>query len=237
MKNSAKLALIIGIITFFGSCMITGVTGSRKVVTATRNIEQSFTGIKVSQGIEVALTQGEKVSLSVEMDDNLHELLVTKVEDGILQIYFSKNVNRRKESTLYLTMPTIESIQSSSGAVVTGRNTIKTTEITLKASSGSDINLRVQAQTISADSSSGSSIKLVGNSENLLVESSSGSTIQADNLTADNIQAKASSGSDININPLERLTAKASSGATIRYQNEPNEKDISKSSGGSVSGR
>lgn len=237
MKNFTKLTWVLGLFILVSSCMITGVAGSRHVTTETRTIPDSFTGIKVSQGIEVQLTQGKDHSLSIEMDDNLHELLITEVEDGILKIYFKKNVNKRKSSTLYLTTPIIEMIETSSGASVVGTNTFKTSDLSLDSSSGSEINIRVKATTITAESSSGSAIKLEGTSTHFSADSSSGSEIDAIRLTSKQVSADVSSGASIEIDVTDNLMAKASSGGSIHYKGEPVEKSIRKSSGGSVSSR
>jgi len=234
MKNLTKLILLTGILLFTVSCMITGVVGSNNVTTETRTITEDFTGIKVSQGIEIQLTQAKDKSLSIEMDDNLHELLVTEVIDGTLKIYFKENVNKRKASTIYLTMPDIKTIKTSSGSEVIGKNTLQTDDLVLDASSGSEISLRLEATNITAESSSGSEINLKGTTNSLLANSSSGSQIDADNLIANTVTAKVSSGADINVQAKKSITAKARSGGSIDCNGTPNERVISKSSGGSV---
>ena len=110
MKTINKLIALIVIASLSTSCIMNGVVGSKNVTTESRNIEADFTGIKVSQGIDVQLTQDNQVSLSAEFDDNLHELLITKVEDAVLKIYFDENVSKRKSSTIYLSMPKISKI-------------------------------------------------------------------------------------------------------------------------------
>lgn len=234
MKTVNKF-IALSVITFLtASCMMSGVIGSKKVTTESRSITDTFTGIKVSQGIEVQLTQDPTTSLTAEMDDNLHELLITEVKDGILKIYFKKNVSKRKASTIYLTMPKISSITSSSGSEVISKNTLKINELNLDASSGSEINLRVDANSITSDSSSGSEIKLQGTCSNFSADSSSGSQIDAEDLLTSMATADASSGSSIDIHATESITASASSGASINCEGNPKEKNIQKSSGGSV---
>lgn len=234
MNTINKLIVLVLLGLLSTSCLMTGVIGSRNVTTENREINEDFTGIKVSQGIEVVLTQDAQVSLSAEMDDNLHELLITEVEDGILKMYFEKNVSKRKASIIYLSMPKISSIKTSSGSEVDSNNTLKVNDLYVDASSGSEINLRVDANSIESESSSGSEIDLIGTCISLSADSSSGSQIDADELQAETVNAEASSGSDINVYASESLTAKASSGASIDCDGNPKEKSIKKSSGGDV---
>lgn len=234
MKTMSKLITFVLLAVFTTSCMVSGVIGSRNVTTENRNIDENFSGIKVSQGIEVQLTQDAEVSFSAEMDDNLHELLITEVEDGVLKIYFEKNVGKRKASTVYLSMPKISSIKTSSGSEVNATNTLKVNDLNVDSSSGSEIDLRVEANSIEAESSSGSEIDIKGSCINFTADSSSGSEIDADELQAETVVAEASSGSDINVFASESITAKASSGASVDCDGNPKEKSIKKSSGGDV---
>lgn len=234
MNTINKLFVLVLLGLLSTSCLMTGVIGSRNVTTENREINEDFTGIKVSQGIEVVLTQDSQVSLSAEMDDNLHELLITEVEDDILKMYFEKNVSKRKASIIYLSMPKISSIKTSSGAEVDANNTLKVNDLFVDASSGSEINLRVDANSIESESSSGSEIDLTGTCISFSADSSSGSQIDADELQAETVNAEASSGSDINVYASESITAKASSGASIDCEGNPKEKSIKKSSGGDV---
>jgi len=235
MKTIFNLIALALITSFTTSCMITGVVGSRNVTTETRSFNDDFTGIKVSQGIEVQLTQDDEVTFTAEMDDNLHEHLMTEVEDGVLKIYFDSNVRKRKESTIYLSMPEINYIKTSSGADVKGTTTINTDSLTIDSSSGSEVNLDVEANSIESEASSGSQIELEGNCDKFSADSSSGSQIDADNLKAKEVDAEASSGADVDVYASESIDARASSGGSIDVDGNPKTKIIKKTSGGHVS--
>lgn len=235
MKTSIQTSIVLVIVLFSTSCMITGVVGSKNVTTETRTFDKDFTGIKVSQGIEVQLTQDNEVSFSAEMDDNLQEHLVTEVKDDILKIYFDTNIRKRKSSTVYLTMPNIHTIKTTSGADVFGTRTLHTDDLTIDSSSGSQVKVDVEAKSIDSESSSGSDIEIEGSCDYFSANSSSGSKIDADDLRAKEVVAEASSGANIDVFASESINAKASSGGSIDVDGEPKNKTIKKSSGGHVS--
>jgi hypothetical protein len=81
--------------------------------------------------------------------------------------------------------------------------------------------LHIQAETISCKSTSGSDMELSGKTTTFIAEASSGSSIEAEDLASINAQVKASSGAEINVNTLKKLTAKASSGGDINYVGNP----------------
>jgi len=234
MQNLVKILLITVIGLTTQACLFTGIKGSRNVTTENRDINSDFNKLEVSQGIEVILTQGNSVTVSVEADDNLHEILMTEVQDSILKIYFKENVSQRKASKVYLTMPHVAGINTSSGAEVNGQNTFETTFMNLDASSGSEINLRLIAQDVRVSSSSGSDITISGSCQLLVADSSSGSEINAGQLIAQEVKADASSGADIDVNSVDKFSGNASSGASIDTEGNPKSRSVDKSSGGSV---
>jgi len=220
------------------SCFIdgmTGIKGSRTVVSEDRNISSDFESIKVQQGINLYLTQGNSTEISVEADDNIIDLLMTEVNNNELKIYFEKNVYRAKARNVYLTTNDISRIRTSSGARVKTENTLTASTLDLDASSGSSMKIYVNADEVTSETSSGSSIYVFGKTESFSASASSGSSIDADELESQNAIAKASSGANIDLNVTEKLTAKASSGGDIDFNGNPKDVNKSTSSGGSVS--
>lgn len=221
------------------SCFVegmTGIKGSKIVISEDRNISSNFESIDVQQGINVFVTQGNSTEINVEADDNIINLLITEVKNNELKIYFKKNVSKTKARNVYLTTSSINEINTSSGAKVKGENTIQTNTLDLDSSSGSSIKIRVNANEVTSETSSGSNMKIEGETNKFSASSSSGSSINASNLKTVDAHAKASSGSSIYLNVTGELTAKASSGGDIDYEGNPSQVNKDTSSGGSVSG-
>jgi hypothetical protein len=242
MKTLLKITILITtyLILLFttSSCVfegITGIKGSNKVVSEDRQISSNFETIKVQQGINLYLTQGNSTELKVEADDNIIDLLKTEVNNNELKVYFEKNVYRSKARNVYLTTSDISSIQTSSGASVKSENTLQTNTLKVDASSGSSINIFVNTEEVLSESSSGANIKIQGKTSYFSADSSSGSNIDADKLESIDAKANASSGANINVNVSRKLVANASSGGDIDYEGNPTDIAKNTSSGGSVS--
>ena len=62
------------------------------VVTTERSISSDFDQIKVSEGLDVYITQTNEVSVNVEADENLQDIILTEVENGILRIHTAENI-------------------------------------------------------------------------------------------------------------------------------------------------
>lgn len=198
-----------------------GVKGNGNVTTEERIINNSFTAIKATEGLDVYLTQSSNESITVEADNNLQELIITEVIDGVLKIHTKESIGRCKSKKVTINFTDISSITSTSGSDVYSTNTIETEELVLKTTSGSDMTLEIKTTVLNCKSTSGSDLKLSGTTKNLIVEATSGSDINAGNLIAESSQVKATSGSDIIVNTSKKITAKASSGGDIKYYGNP----------------
>ena len=212
-----------------------GIDGSGNVVTEKRTIEAPFTKIDASTGVEVIVEQGATTEVEVEVDDNLMEHIGTRVENGTVIVKSDGNMNTMESAIVRVSTKTIEGLESSSGATVRSKNTLKGTILALKSSSGSTINTDLEYEKVSSESTSGSEIKLSGKALTLDTKSSSGSEIDAKDLAANEITAQSTSGSNTTVNPIVLLNAKASSGSSIDYVKEPKKVIKEETSGGSVS--
>lgn len=212
-----------------------GIKGSGNVTTETRPVNQDFKSIEVSTGIKVILEQSDNKSITVEVDDNLQEHIITKIENGVLKIESDENYNATDTPIVNVKMPVINELSASSGSEISSSKTLISANINAKSSSGSTIDIDVEADAISLDSSSGSTIEASGKALKLETSSSSGSTIDAKDLMSNEVISKASSGSNTSVYPIVKLDAKAASGSSIGYHKIPKTISKEESSGGSIS--
>jgi hypothetical protein len=239
MKTNLKLIVLLISVTF-ASCNANlnlgdGIDGSGNVITEKRSINTPFTKIDASTGVEVIVDQSATTEVEVEVDDNLMEHIVTRVENGTLIVKIDGNINTMESAIVRVSTKTIEGLESSSGATIRSKSTLKGTNLTAKTSSGSTINTDLEYEKVESESSSGSEITLSGKALIVKTNSSSGSTINAQELAANEITAESTSGSNTTVNPIVLLNAKASSGSSIVYVKDPKKVIKEESSGGSVS--
>lgn len=230
-----KIVVTIAISLLFISCQSQGIIGSGNITTENRIINDNFKAIEAVNGLNVILEQSSKSSVTVVADDNLQNHIITKVNNGVLRISFdNNNFSNIKSKDIFVKMPTIEAIETTSAANLKSRNTLKCDVISINSSSGSNIEIAVEANKVSCESSSGSHTEIRGKSINLETKSSSGSSIDAEKLLSNDILAIASSGSTTDVYPLVNLNAEASSGGSIKYHNVPKNLNKNSSSGGSI---
>ena len=224
----------------FSSCghsinLGTGIKGSGNITTETRTVNEDFKKIEVSHGIKVIVEQSDNKSITVEADENLQQHIITKIENGVLTIESDEGYNATETPIVKVKMPLTNGLSTSSGSEITSIGALITENIDVESSSGSRINITVEADAIKMESTSGSSIEVGGKALKAETSSSSGSTIDAKELMANEVVSQTSSGSSTSVYPIVKLDAKASSGSNVSYHKIPKTVLKEESSGGSVS--
>ena len=218
----------------FDMNMNSGIKGNGNVMTIERNLEGEFDQIEVSSGMNVYLRQTDEPNVVVEADENLHDVIITKIEDGVLKITSDKGVRSSTKLKIMVDFVEVNSISSSSGSDVYSVETIVADKLKLDTSSGADMEVDVRTTDLQCSSSSGSDLVVTGTTTNLTANASSGSDLEVKNLEALSCKASASSGSDISVNTSKKLVASASSGGDVKYYGNPESVEKNDSSSGTV---
>ena len=229
------IAIIMSLLTT--SCMFdanfgSGKVGNGQVVEDSRSVSEDFTEVYAAEGLNVFITQDDEFKILVEADDNVIDLIATDINNGQLRVHTKENIGRATKN-IYVSLPEITALKSSSGADLEAQNVLEVAHLTVDSSSGADVEAQVIAEEINASASSGADIKLSGSTNILHADASSGADIRAKNLKSKTCNANASSGADIDIHVSEKLVADASSGADISYSGDANV-DKNKSVSGSI---
>jgi hypothetical protein len=204
---------------------------------------KSFHGIRVSSGIHLYLTQGDEEAVAVSASDRKNrDLIVTEVEDGVLNIYVEKNHWRFwdddwKNMKAYVSCKMIDELKASSGARVELNGSLHSGNLDMHFSSGSAFEGMVQVTDLKIEQGSGADTRISGSAASLTVESRSGSSLNGYDLETDQCNASCSSGGSVQITVKKELSASASSGGQIYYRGSGVIRDVSTSSGGEVSRR
>lgn len=232
--NSITAAILILLVTV--TCQAQNrktVYGDNNVVTKERKAG-SFSGIRVSTGIDVYLKQDDNQSIKVEADENLHEYILTEIEGDVLVVYTEVNIRDAEAKKVYVTMKEVKSVKASSAGDVIGQSPVKTDDIEIDASSAGDIKLEVYAKEIEVDISSSGDVTLKGESDVLEADLSSAGNLNATGLRVREAEVNVSSAGDADINVYEKLQARASSAGDVHYSGNPKYVDAHSSSAGSI---
>lgn len=198
-----------------------GERGNGNVVTVNRVLEGNFDSVEASEGLDIIINQNNDQTITVEADENLHDLILTEIKGNTLKIHCKKNIGRATSKKVFVSLPDIKKLESNSGADVWSMGVIKANTLHLKTSSGADIEVEVETTDLYLETSSGSDIEVSGKTTNVTAHASSGSDIDAAQLEAINASAEATSGADITVYSSEKIDIRSNSGGDVSYRGNP----------------
>ncbi len=201
---------------------------------------QTFTGISgldVSAGINVFLTQGSTESVRIEAKGLEDDEVISEQRGGKLVLSIRRQggwksiFGRNNYVKAYVTVKNLTSIEVSSGAELEGETNLAADDLTLTTSSGAEVKLGVKVNRLTVSVSSGADVTLSGSAAKLTASSSSGAELDADKLIADVCYAEASGGGDARVYGKKELYLRASGGGDLTYSG-PGQLVSRKTSGG-----
>lgn len=182
----------------------------------------NFKAIDVSGSVTVYLSQGRASSLAVSSNEEKNiEMLITKVENGVLKIYVDKSKFKISRFTggfrAYITINQLEKLDVSGACSVKFIDPISVENLKIDIAGASKIAGELNTKYFSADVSGASSIKINGSAKNADFHVSGASTIKALDFLIDNCKIKVSGASNASINVSQSLDANASGASVIKY--------------------
>jgi len=239
MKKHQLIIFILSLpLLFFTGCIFMGpaIRGEGEVTEEIRKID-GFEKIEVSRGLEVYLAPDSQEYVLVEADENLHDVILTELENGTLKIYTDKFIRSAQSRKIHVHFVHLSGIKSTSGAMVQSEGPVRTKKLEISASSGSRQTLEINAGQFEGRCSSGAQISLEGKAGKATLRASSGAHFKGNDFIASDCYAKSSSGAHIWTGVKDKLVAEASSGGHIYYSGNPATTSFDSSSGGSIQGK
>ncbi len=220
------------------SCIFMGpsVKGNGEVVEDVRELGK-FNSVKVTSGMNVYFVQGDKPSVVVVADENLLEIIETKVNDNTLEIRARANIWSATSKKVVITTNKIREIHGTAGSNIYTDGRLIVDKLTLQASAGCNFKMDLDGQSVDVSISSGANVFLTGKSKQFCAKTSSGANLKAEDFKAEVSEIKVSSGANAWVTTMKELTAHASSGGNIFYYGSPDRTNTSSSSGGNITKR
>ena len=218
----SALVLVFLITTSFASgCMIgNGVRGNGNIVKEERSIN-AFDEVQISGAYTVYLIQGSKEKLVIEADENLMDLIITKVVDGKLKIYNREDFRNPQKLDIYLTFVEIDGLSASGAVEIEGKNKFVLNELSLEVSGAAEIFLDIELKELDAELSGASEFEIVGFAKEVDIEISGASELDASDFKVEEMQLEISGAADAKVFATEHLEINASGASSIKYRGNP----------------
>ena len=203
----------------------------------------SFTGISISDGIDLYLSAGEPAVAVSASSPEVRDNIITEVKDNVLRISYHSNslvklnINSERKLRAYVSGKVLKFLQASGGSDVLIDGVIKSNDLTIVLSGGSDLKGVVEVATLTVKQSGGSDVNISGKADGIVVHASGGSDFNGYDLITQTCTIEASGGSDIEVTTNKELTATASGASDISYKGTPAVKEVKVSGASSIRGR
>jgi Putative auto-transporter adhesin, head GIN domain len=152
------------------------IKGSKKVTLETK-VVGDFDVLEVSDDLEITIVKGDKCSIEIEADDNIHEALGITLNGTNLSLNMAKNIGSYKKFQVRVNYTTaLRTVISRLESSITALATIELDDITFKAFDYSKLILNAKTKNFSLIANDKTRTELSIKSENSILELSKGSS-------------------------------------------------------------
>lgn len=238
-RNQRPLLLILLLVSglFLNACTIGNgrmIRGDGNVVTATHEIA-AFNNIDIQGMFEVVLEPEKGQPLTLETDENLHELIKIRVKNNTLYVSTTKEgIYRPTKMTLTIPYSQLENITIGGACKLSSDSPVVTSKLAFRISGAADIDLDIEVTSLNTRVSGAASINLRGTADQHTASLSGASNIRAEKLHTKNTNISLSGAGSAHIHASDHLDASLSGVGTIRYYGDPHTTRIDRSGLGSI---
>ncbi len=218
-------------------------TAQKAIVNDANAEKRSVTGfnaIRVSNAIDLYLTQGDEDAVAVSAKDvKYRDRIKTEVKDGTLKIWFDNDgwswTHGNLKLRAYVSVKTLNKLHASGASDVIVNGVIKSNDLVVEMSGASDFKEgTIEASTLKVNLSGASDMNVKGKAGSLTVDASGASDFKGFDFTCDNGDVEASGASDIKITVEKEINAHASGASDIRIKGNGVIRKMSNSGASSV---
>jgi hypothetical protein len=210
------------------------IDGSGDLVTETREVD-SFRRIKSSGGLDIYVTIGDAQSVTLTIDDNLADLVRTRVRGQTLKVDTDgRSIDAHRRSRLEITVPELEEVTvtgSGDAEVRGGRSDLL--EISITGSGDIEL-LDLDYEELIVQISGSGDVRADGQAEYLDIGISGSGDVDARDLEAVDARVKISGSGDVKVFAHQRLDVRVFGSGDVVYYGNPEEVDQYASGSGSI---
>ncbi len=147
-----KKSIIILLVLFIGSIGYSQsknkIKGSREVVAISMDLDKKFNALEIDDNITVFLSQGNKNSYVLTIDDNLVDEVQFLVVNNVLKIFTSKKISSFKKLEVTLKVSGIDQIILKDDAIIKSDRKLSFDNILIDGNNSSKFDLELEATAV-----------------------------------------------------------------------------------------
>ena len=219
-KISSTLLLVLISFLFVLPAQADGIKGNGNVQSEEREVS-SFETIKVNGAFTIYLSQDDDYSLKVVADENLLDIIKTKVKGDVLYISTEKSIYKSKEMKLYIGFKHLSGLKANGAISLKSDQMLRFDELDIEINGASTAELQLTANRLSIDNSGASTIKLAGKCEEVSIDISGAGSVSAYDLVAKKGSIDISGVGSGKVCVKDDLRVNISGIGSVKYKGEP----------------
>ncbi len=221
LKPRTLLFTAFSLLLALSSCDPLGIRGKGDVITMSFD-ETDFHGFDLSLSGDVEIRTGAAFKVEVSCEESVMPYVETKVTDGILKVYFNRDVYDVDHMKIVVTAPFWDNFDVSGSGDIVIPDTIVGNTLRMDVSGSGSIRATEALFDHAHLSVSGSGdLKLAGSAETLDADISGSGAIKCFDFVVNTAKIEVSGSGDAQVNVLESLDASISGSGTITYKGNP----------------
>ena len=196
------------------------VNGSGDLITESRDVSD-FTEIEVSGPFDVLVTCGEDQTVTITIDDNLMDLITTKVRRGVLEIKCEESFSAHRRSIIEISLPELEALAlHGSGDVRVQAAKGDELEFDLHGSGTIEV-VDINAELLLVTIAGSGEFVAEGKADEVEVRVSGSGDIDLRELIADDASVRISGSGDVEVYAVESFSGRVTGSGDIRIHGNP----------------
>ena len=226
-RGAAGAILLAALAVLFSGCIHAAFfteRGSGRVITEPRHVPD-FRSVSLSGMGTILITQGPTPALEIEAEDNVMPLLRTEVRNGALNLWFRRQLRRRKivptkEIVFHITAPDIQAVEIS-GAGKLKCKALKTKALKIDLSGAAVVDMGLDTGALDLDAAGASKIILRGRADRQTVDMSGSGAYLARDLEGQTATLTISGAGRAEVNVTRALDVALSGAGAVLYRGDP----------------
>ena len=211
------------------------IKGNGNVVTENRTTAD-YEKIAVGGSFDVTLIDGEEGQLTIKIEDNLKQYLITEVKDGTLKVQWKKGVNIYTKKGVTITIPfeQINAVSLAGSGNITTKKTISSHDLVLKVAGSGDLDLDVKASDLTAKIAGSGDIRINGVTTNMTCKIAGSGDFDGYNLTTRDAEVKIAGSGKVKATINGKVNAKIVGSGDVYYKGTGTTENVKVAGSGSV---
>ncbi len=199
-------------------------------------IDSPFDELRVNGKIRVTLEPGDENAVEISEEE---DKVLVEVKGGVLVVkrreMWKYGSYKKYIDVLVVYKDKLRRISADAGAEIKSKQKVVSADaLRLSFGSGATGDLELELEDLEVSCGEGAELELRGFVEELTARGSTGGLLDAFDLQAKRVYARANTGGQLEVNVLEVLEANAHTGGRIDYRGDPEKTTISNELGGKV---